>query len=290
MNVGKILNKIIYSKQIVNKHSYRTVYKPLGITQDTFQASCLGLSSITNVRQGRYGSVCDGSKPLKSFMKLFPDKTFFEKNILKYGRSTNTNADAPSYLKAKTSIPLSTSGVHDCSVAYFVNQKDNTHFLFHIHPFMEESSIKKAIERFMPDGFQKAIIVPGDNYNTVTHRRTLPGLFETIKSINPKTSVEVFHNSSRYPEIVGYKGGVYEIPNKKYFLEFRSCGQATFEICDIQNDTIFNPIARAQSETELENLRKQFAQENYGIEIKKVINRLINEKIENIKMKVLNKN
>ena len=208
-------------------------YKHLTPSQDVFQHSESGLSEIKNVRQGRFGSICDGSKPLKPFMELFHSETFFQKRILKKGLSTPTDAGAPAFLKSKANNPLSTSEVHDCSVAYFYNQVNNTHFLYHIHPNQDERMIKRYIRDFMPEGFQKACIIPGRNYWTVTHKETLPIIFNAIKSINPKSHVEVFHYSTEMPEIVGYRGSVYEILNKNYYQFMRKeDGQATFKITD----------------------------------------------------------
>ena len=278
MRIPQIISdRIINIRQLKSLKSIgKVITDPLGA--DIFESS-KGLLQIRNVRGGDYGTICDGSKPLKSFIEAY-DK-FANKEMIKLGLSTNTDGCAPAFLKSIASKPLSTSKVHDCSVAYFYNEQEYTHFLFHIHPEMTGRSIEKIIKTFMPEGFQKAIIIPGDNAHTKVHRKSLPKIFEIIRSINPETSLEVFHNTSRLPEVVGFNGSAYEIRNTQHVLHWHF-GQASFHMSDIRDTNTLDKINKAKDVYTLEEIRKTFNYSDFDPEIKKVLNDLINEKIQKL--------
>ncbi len=189
-----------------------------------------GLQSISNVRQGFYGTTCDGALPLQNFFEKF-QKNAEKLDLKSRGFSTNVHGIADSYLKSSADNPLSTSCVFDCSVMYLYNKEINTHLLYHASPMCEFNNLKSAIQKLMPDGYTHACLLPGDNRYSMIHRRTLQSLFSVIKDNNPSAVVNVYHQSSRYPEIIGYKGELFENPNLHFGAQSHGeYGQATFKI------------------------------------------------------------
>lgn len=280
MQISKIISdRIINIRQLKSLDSLRRISANTETVSTDLFESAKGLLRIRNVRSGDYGAICDGSKPLKSFTEAYNE--FAQKSLIKRGYSTNTDGFAPAFLKSKAIEPLSTSKVHDCSVAYFYNGQENTHFLFHIYPDLDSATMKNMIKTFMPEGFQNAIIVPGDNAHTKVHQRSLPKIFEIIREINPETKLEVFHNASRLPEIVGFNGSVYEIRNTQHTLGWHF-GQASFHISDIRDTNSLDRINGAKDSYSLEAIRRAFNLEDFDPEIKKVLNNLIDEKIKNL--------
>ncbi|MCM1266158.1 MAG: hypothetical protein NC200_08165 [Candidatus Gastranaerophilales bacterium] len=207
-----------------------------GCANDAFIRSCnkevlsKGVQSINNVRQGFYGSVCDGSVPLKNFFYDFLSKDE-RLNVLARGLSTNKQGIANSYLKGSADKPFSTSCVFDCSVMYLFNKNTNTHLLYHAAPSTSLDEYDAVIKELMPEGFTHACISPGDSRYSFIHRYSLKTMFSSIKDSNRDAVVNVYHQSSRYPEIVGYKGKLFELPNINFIDQsFGRYGQASFNI------------------------------------------------------------
>lgn len=249
------------------------------------------LNKLTGIREGKFGTVCDGSMPLTNFQELF----YYDRNnkreldIYKRGQSTNTAGYAYSYLKTNSENPISTSFVHNCSVMYLYNKIQNTHFLYHIYPKIESENLEYIIRNFMPEGFQTAAIIPGDKTWAYQHKEYLPMVFDLIKKIGTKSAIQVFHNSSKNPEIVGYKGKVYEIPNKEYLRckrygnKFRDEGQASFKITNLEEGNTNIHIHYCTTIEELSILKKYFLSKSYDKEICKILQKLIDERINEIR-------
>lgn len=249
------------------------------------------LSKLTNIREGKFGTICDGSLPLSNFREIFYyDKNIQrEKAVFKLGQSTNSSGYAYSYLKTKSENPISTSYVHNCSVMYLFNKVQDTHFLYHIYPKISDKNLEYIIKNFMPEGFHLAALIAGDKRWNHEHKEYLPMVFDIIKKVNPKASLQAYHDSSRYPEIVGYKGKVYELPNKEYLRckkygnKFHDEGQASFKIVNLEEgDTNIN-IHYCTTIEELRILKANFLSKNYDKEILKVLQNLIDERINEIK-------
>lgn len=240
-----------------------------------------GLAAIKGIKSGDFGTICKGSIPLKNFLTEFGTSEIAY--LFKKGVSTNCDGFPKSFLKTSADNPVSTSYVHDCSAFYLYNKDTNTHFLYHASPYDVEEELNFMIKRFMKEGYTKADIIPGSNQWTETHQETLPLLFNVIKNNNPDTVINVHHYSSKFPEITGYKGEVYEIPNQKVNIQLcdkpEDYGQASFEISDIQKTYTLEKIeVEGNSSQKLSELRKHFENQNYDSEIKKVLNELIAER------------
>ncbi len=241
-----------------------------------------GLDCLKNIRGGKFGTVCDGSIPLRPFW-AFVSKSDYE-NVKLNGRSTNIEGIPRCFLKSHANNPLSTSFVHSCSVMYLFNQKTNTHFLYHASEQVPKAEIGYMVRNFMPEGCTHAIIKPGDAYWADLHHFTLPDMFDEIRKNAPGAVINVCHDSSKYPEIVGYKGHLYEIVNKEVllqldFLDPEDLGQASFKISDIQGvDTIdvinFDAFDRAS----IKDVRAQFKMANWDKEIKKALLKILDER------------
>ena len=225
-----------------------------------------GLTKLKNIKKGKYGTKCNGSKPLTDFAKAFKNQKEYEIAVQK-GRSTNTNAFAFSFLKSKSDRPLSTSGVYDCSTIYFYNDKTKTHALYHYYPETSKSEFEYMIKILMPEGYTKANIVPGIPDWINTQKQYLPEVFDTIKEISPKCKIDVFHNMSKEPEIVGYKGIMYQIKNKNH-----PSGQATFKISDSRKDTTLIDIHYAESIEDLNTEKERINRTNFNKELKAILN------------------
>lgn len=99
--------------------------------------------------------------------------------------------------------------------------------------------------------------------------------------MNPETSIEVYHNTSRLPEIVGYNGSVYEIRNTEHVMHWHF-GQASFRISDIRDTNTLDEIIKARDISSLQKLRETFNLKGYDSEIKKVLFKFIDEKINKL--------
>ena len=247
------------------------------------------INELVGIIAGEYGTTCKDSQPLSNFFGQFKSKKEIQ-NIKKLGLSTNDAGCAYSFLKSKADRPLSTSFVHDCSVMYLYNERKNTHFLYHIHKDEKEEEILAIINLFMPEGYSHASIVPGDKYWADTHRRYLPEVYSAIKKGASNVKVSVFHCSSERPEIVGYKGKMYEIPNKFYskpYIEKFSQGdrgQATFSIRDFR---IYTTLYNANSSNSISDLQKNIYEikhsSQYTPELRQILYKIINERIDSLK-------
>ena len=251
------------------------------ILKDVFLRQTSGakksLSRIKNIHPGEYGTECTGSLPLENFEEQFGLKEL--KNIYKKGFSTNTEGWANCFLKSDAQKPLSTSSVYDCSVLYLFNEKTNTHFLYHAYFNTDKNLFDFLIKTFMPEGFSKACIVPGDANWSASHSETLPEMFAALKCNNKNAQINVFHYSSKLPEIVGHKGKVFEILNNRTCIGLGDKGQASFKICDLRYDDIFGAIDyKAVSSKKIALFRQFFAEQKYDNEVLKILNTLLDKR------------
>lgn len=256
---------------------------PKGLLKDIFckqkNSFAGGLSKIKNIHPGAYGTECKHSIPLSDFNDQFNSKDL--EKLYKKGLSTNTNAWADCFLISSADKPLSTSSVYDCSVLYLFNEKNNTHFLYHSYFNADEKLFQFLIKTFMPEGFTRAGIVPGDKSWSVRHKQTIPTMFNVLRKNNKKASITVYHDSSSLPEIVGHNGSIFEIPNRRTALGLNDAGQASFKICDLKLNNILGEIDyNTNNSLRIAVLRNFFAEKKYDNEILKVLNNLLDKRQE----------
>lgn len=184
------------------------------------------------------------AQPLKNFWEIINPK--YVKKLIRKGKSTNTNGTAGCFLKEKSDRPISTSKVHDCTVLYLHNRKHKTHALYHAYYVDETSLIKDVITRLMPEGVTDAAIIPGEKSWADRHKPMMRKMFHTLKSTNPSSTITIYENNSSLPEIVGYKGKVYQIPNKTYSDHLsknsepeKPTGQASFKVLEMDFRKLF---------------------------------------------------
>ena len=278
---GQYINTPIYHTEYKSyTPSFGISFKMPALLSDIFEkhTACPvnGVTKIKNLRPGRYGTECQYSTPLEPFEYSCGLKEI--KGLYKKGLSTNNDAWADAFLKSSADTPISTSSVHDCSVMYLFNKDTNTHFLYHSYYNMEEDEFIFLIKNFMSEGFSSAEILPGSRTWYMRHFETLPVMLQAIKASNKKAVVNVRHYSSKLPEVVGYKGHLYEIPNDRIALGFSDKGQASFKICDVRAKDIMEEIeSHSQSHQKLEMLRKWYAEKGFDKEILNVINGLLDK-------------
>ena len=131
----------------------------------------------------------------------------------------------------------------------------------------------------MPEGFSHAALVPGDKYFFSRHSNYLPKIFEVIKSKEPKAIVSVYHFMSTLPEVVGYKGKVYQIKNAH-----DTNGQATFKIQDYKTYEIFKVVNSCNTLEELQAAEKCIKGANkYSKYIKEILLNALNHRQTMIK-------
>lgn len=243
------------------------------------------INRISDVRPIPFaGTTCNGAAPLKNFWNLFTVKAT-GLNAKYLGLSTNKDGFADSFLKEKANIPLSTSYVHNCSALYLYNDKAKTHALYHASPDCKLDYLKSMVERLMPEGVTRAAIIPGDFIFYREHPHNMKNMLKVIRDYSPKARVNVYHDSTRFPEIVGYKGEVYEIPNKdvmrqmkKDITEVSDHGQASFRILDLQGaNTFYDIYSKALSQDSIDKLKDEFSKKKFPALISEIF---LNEILE----------
>ena len=157
--------------------------------------------------------------------------------------------------------------------------------MYHIYNSNDGEEILKLINMCMKEGFSNATIVPGMNNWVDRHEIYLPHIFRSINRNFPNVPIEVCHYSSYMPEIVGYKGKVYVIPNKTG----KNIGQNSFTIQDVRTYTTFAEICNINTLKDLEIFEEKLEINNLDNEINKILKSLVEErksilsKIENCK-------
>ncbi len=243
---------------------------------------------LKKLKAGKFGTECKDSTPLKSF----DDSVDFEKlkELYKNGFSTNTDGWADCFLKSKANNPLSTSSVYDCSVMYLFNKDTNTHFLYHSSFRSVQKDFDFLIKTFMPEGFTKAEILPGTKRWLERHSLTLPEMVKAIQANNKQAEINIRHYNSKMPEVVGYMGELYEIPNHRIEMGFYDKGQASFRMCDLKAKSLISELDFNSSSIEkLETTRQYYKQGIPDIEIMKIINRELDKNLQKLLEKDISK-
>ena len=114
------------------------------------------------------------------------------------------------YLRGNYDTPLGTSGVGNCALVCLYNSKKCTHAIYHAAPVHHNpvSIMKDDMQLVMPEGFDKAIIVPGCDPDTAN---TVKNLFEASKQINENAVVNFMHSENTgLVEFISYKGNTYD--------------------------------------------------------------------------------
>lgn len=248
-----------------------------------------GLTSISDIAAGRYGTVCKGSIPLSNFFRQMDSRKI---QILKQiGISTNTQGIGSCFLKSTAAKPLSTSFVQSCSVMYLYNKSDNIHFMYHIFQDIQKTTLDFLIKHFMKNGYTDAAIVPGHKWFKDTHELYLSKVFEAIQTNNPKAKINVYHFSSHSPEIVGYKGMVYEITNDNTSKALKEGGnlryilptpQATFKIQNVGQFPDLYDLSFCNDLKSINAKKEKIKKEKYDIEIKQVLISILDERRKDI--------
>lgn len=286
----KILSKtynILTSYDVNKKQDCKNYSQPVSfscgkdvfIKRSVIEPLSQGLKEIRKVHAGEYGSVCEGSIPLSNFFDLIPACEHSE--LIKRGLSTNKNGAPHCFLKSSADNPLSTSSVFDCSVMYLFNEKTNTHFLYHASPYEKKDTLDFIVKQFMPEGVTHACLSPGRKEHAYIHGQILPQMFSVIKKNNNKNVViNVLHQSSTYPEIVGYKGMLFEIPNKTVDMTNNATyGQATFKISDLRDENTFIKLRQdCISSTHVDYQKDDLISKDWDVEIQKVMTQMIDKR------------
>lgn len=280
----KITNQYSYIKPSITNNNYHYTpsfgisFKKSKLLTDIFlrSSSITGVTKIKNLHAGEFGTECKYSRPLENFEEQFGLKKLRE--LYKKGFSTNTEGWADCFLKSSADTPLSTSSVYDCSVLYLFNKNTNTHLLYHSYYEANKDSFEFLIKNFMPEGFTKADILPGDRKWYMRHWETLPQMLKALKASGQKAEIDVHHYSSQLPEIVGYNGNLYEIVNRRTALGLSDKGQASFRVCDLRVNSLVGEIDfNACTTKKIALQRKRFAAEKYDPEVIKILNNLLDK-------------
>ena len=248
-----------------------------------------GIKSITYIDEGKTGGTCcNESTPLENFWKFFNNKD--RKVLTKLGLSTNADGYPRTFLKTSSDRPVSTSYVHDCSALYLYNDKTKTHTLYHAAPDTPKDELNLAIKILMNEGITHATIIPGASHFRFDHIWNIENMFELIKKYNPNTILNVKHSGSPFPEIVGYRGKVFEIPNKEISAQLavyperinkpfllNDFGQASFKICDIDGYNTFDLIDEIESIKDIPKVKHKIKSANYPKETTNAFIRFINK-------------
>ena len=244
-------------------------------TKDFFVKNDLKLASLSEIKDiapvAFAGTKCRGAIMLKDFWDTIAPKNLKKKFILsRQGLSTNKNGFADSFLKTQAHKPISTSFVHDCAVMYLYNDKTKTHAMYHAAPSTKVKRLNFFIKTLMPEGFTHASIVPGDYSFYKEQEPNMKNMFKLLKQNNPSSVVNVFYGINRFPEIVGYKGQVFQIPNKKVeeqekvTLDVIDNGQASFKIVDTGGYNTFDYIyGECSTPEELDDLKNRFKKDKF---------------------------
>lgn len=284
----------VFKKSI--KSLYEVKFKPSPpkilrkcIPNDSFKKTLVhtipqkGLDLISGIKKGLTGgTVCDGSIGMRNFWAMFNMSEI--KSLKQRGISTNDESIPNTFLKSKSENPLSTSAVRDCSVMYLYNDKTKTHSMYHAANDCSSEALDFYIKNLMPEGFTHGAIIPGRSFFCEDHKANMKNMFCTMKINNPDSIVNVYHSSTELPEIVGYEGCVYEIPNKKFLEKGKDEGQASFEISDISGGNTFMIIGyNFVHSKQIEKFRQQFKNMGFDFETVKVFNRFLDIRARNLR-------
>lgn len=236
-----------------------------------------GIEYLSGIKAGKNSTVCDGSLGLINFWSCFSGKEMF--NISKKGLSTNDKSYPDSFLKTTSDRPISTSAVRDCSVMYLYNDKEKTHSLFHAAHDTDPDYLNFILKTLMPEGITHGAIIPGRSSWYYRHEFNMKMMFCFMKMYNENTVVNVYHSSTTLPEIVGYKGNPYEIPNRMFLEDGEDVGQASFPISDLQGHNTFQKIEKeCQSVEDVKRLKSFFRKQKYDEEIIKIFDEILDKK------------
>ena len=283
--------KINDYQPVYNKPVFRKTGLKSALTKDFFvKDSAVTLQdSITEIKDimpvAFAGTKCKGAFMLPDFWKSIAPKNLAEVFRLKLlGLSTNKDGYADSFLKTYSNRPVSTSFVHDCAVMYLYNDKTKTHAIYHAAPNTKVKKLDFMIKTLMPEGFTNACIIPGDYSFYRQQEPNMKNMFKLMKQNNPSAPVNVFYGINRFPEITGYKGQVFQIPNKEVEKQMKSgildatdFGQASFRISDTGGYNTFDFIyGECDNIEELESLKNRFKKKKFP----KLVSEILSKEIE----------
>ncbi len=287
MQVIKINNyQPVYNKPVFRKNRLKsTLAKDFFVKNNNIplQESINEIKDILPVAFA--GTKCEGAFMLPDFWKSIAPKNLAKMLKLKLcGLSTNKDGYADSFLKTYANRPVSTSFVHDCAVMYLYNDKTKTHAMYHAAPNTKVKKLDFMIKTLMPEGFTNACIIPGDYSFYREQEPNMKNMFQLIKQNNPQAVINVFYGISRFPEITGYKGQVFQIPNKEVEKQMKSgildatdFGQASFRISDTGGYNTFDFIyGECDTIEELERLKDRFQKKKFP----KLIFEILSKEIE----------
>ena len=241
----------------------------------------VGITEIKKVRGGEFGTECKNSIPLKNFEEQFESSKLAK--LKEKGISTNTEGWSDSFLKSSADNPISTSSVYDCSVMYLFNKDTNTHFLYHSYFNNKQDKFNELIKTFMPEGFSNADILPGSPNWYKRHAVTMPEMLKAIKENNKNAVINIRNYSSKMPEVVGYKGQLFEIPNFRISMGFNNKGQASFKICDLKAQNLMEEIEdNATTPRRIAIIRYIYEQMGLDNEVLKIINTKLDQILEKL--------
>ena len=275
MNILSTNKQISYKPTFTSVKAFKTKFNKKPINKLPNIKGCVqeSLTEIKNILPVAFaGTKCEGAIMLPDFWKSVNIKNLAQTfRIKSTGLSTNKDGYADSFLKTKSTKPISTSFVHDCAVMYLYNDKTKTHALYHAAPRTKIKKLDFMIKTLMPEGFTQGCIIPGDFVFYKEQKANLTNMFELMKKHNPNAVINVFWEPTRFPEIVGYKGQVFQIPNKKVreqmnkgIFDVTDFGQASFKIEDIGAFNTFDDIfGKCRCHKDLIDLKEQFLKAKY---------------------------
>lgn len=262
----------------------------------TIQPAKKGIESITGICGGFGGTKCNESTTLKSFWARF---SHHEQEILrKQGVSTNVQREPRSFIKTTADRPVSTSGVCDCSALYLYNANTKTHAIYHAAPDVSKKELDTTIRDLMSEGVTHGVIVPGRAIFFEEHGRNMHNMLDVLKKYNPEVKVNVKHSEGCLPEIVGYRGDVFEIKMSNSLEEFRQeknllkrgritfgdLAVANFNVVDMQGYNTFDKILfDANNLKEAKELKLWFVKQNFPKESLDVFLQKLDERVKYLK-------
>jgi len=144
----------------------------------------------------------------------------------------------------------------------------------------------------MPEGYNHAAIVPGNKHFYYVHENYLPKVYDAISDNSPKVKIKAYHFFTQSPEIVGHKGKMYEIPNRKIAEQIRSgvdpyyiedSPQATFKIQDMKIHSELYRLSCCDNYESVNLMKEKIKSKAIDNEIKKIFERILNNRLNNIR-------